>query len=52
MFVGGVYMIKLGDKEIEYNLEFWFYIIIKLSNFYYMFEIFIKFIIVNFVVKE
>lgn len=52
MFVGGAYMIKLGDKEIEYNPEFRFYITTKLSNPHYTPEISTKSTIVNFAVKE
>lgn len=52
MFVGGAYMIKLGDKEIEYNPEFQFYITTKLSNPHYTPEISTKSTIVNFAVKE
>jgi dynein heavy chain len=45
-------MIKLGDKEIEYNPEFRFYITTKLSNPHYTPEISTKTTIVNFAVKE
>lgn len=45
-------MIKLGDKEIEYNPEFRFYITTKLSNPHYTPEISTKSTIVNFAVKE
>lgn len=43
---------RIGDKEVEYNINFRFYIIIKFFNFYYSLEILVKIIIVNFVVKE
>lgn len=45
-------MIKLGDKEVEYNPEFKFYICTKLSNPHYTPEISTKTTIVNFAVKE
>ena len=50
--IGGAYMIKLGDKEIEYNPEFRFYITTKMSNPHYTPEISTKTTIVNFAVKE
>lgn len=49
---GGRYLIKLGDKEVEYNPEFHFYITTKLSNPHYTPEISTKTTIVNFAVKE
>lgn len=45
-------MIRLGDKEVEYNPEFKFYITTKLSNPHYTPEIATKTTIVNFAVKE
>ena len=45
-------MIKLGDKEVEYNPDFHFYITTKLSNPHYTPEISTKTTIVNFAVKE
>ncbi|KAH3750520.1 hypothetical protein DPMN_185046 [Dreissena polymorpha] len=48
----GAYMICIGDKEIEYNPEFRFYIRTKLSNPHYTPEISTKTTIVNFAVKE
>ncbi|KAH3750466.1 hypothetical protein DPMN_185044 [Dreissena polymorpha] len=45
-------MIRIGDKEIEYNPEFRFYITTKLSNPHYTPEISTKTTIVNFAVKE
>ena len=45
-------MIRIGDKEIEYNPEFKFYITTKLSNPHYTPEISTKTTIVNFAVKE
>ena len=45
-------MIRLGDKEIEYNPEFRFYITTKMSNPHYAPEIAAKAVIVNFAVKE
>ena len=49
---GGRLLLKLGDKEIEYNPEFRFYITSKLSNPHYAPEISTKASIVNFAVKE
>lgn len=43
---------KLGDKEIEYNPEFSFYITTKLPNPHYSPETCTKTTIVNFAVKE
>ena len=45
-------MIRLGDKEVEYNPDFRFYITTKLSNPHYAPEISTKATIVNFAVKE
>ena len=45
-------MIRLGDKEVEYNYDFRFYITTKLSNPHYSPEIATKTTIVNFAVKE
>ncbi|KAM6949562.1 LOW QUALITY PROTEIN: dynein axonemal heavy chain 2 [Aplochiton taeniatus] len=50
--VGGRLLIKLGDKEVEYNPEFRFYITTKLSNPHYTPETSTKTTIVNFAVKE
>lgn len=49
---GGRYLIKLGDKEVEYSPDFRFYITTKLSNPHYTPEISTKTTIVNFAVKE
>ncbi|XP_022235820.1 dynein heavy chain 2, axonemal-like [Limulus polyphemus] len=49
---GGIYMIRLGDKEIEYNMEFCLYIATKLSNPVYTPDIFSKTSVVNFALKE
>ncbi|XP_028992315.1 dynein axonemal heavy chain 2 isoform X2 [Betta splendens] len=49
---GSRLLLKLGDKELEYNPEFRFYITTKLSNPYYAPEISSKTTIVNFAVKE
>ena len=51
-FSGGRLTIKLGDKEVEYNPEFRFYICTKLSNPHYTPETSTKTTIVNFSVKE
>lgn len=51
-FPGGRLLLKLGDKEVEYNPEFRFYITTKLSNPHYTPEISTKTTIVNFAVKE
>ncbi|XP_029437782.1 dynein heavy chain 2, axonemal isoform X2 [Rhinatrema bivittatum] len=50
--VGGRLLIKLGDKEVEYSLDFRFYITTKLSNPHYTPETSAKTTIVNFAVKE
>ncbi|KAK2185461.1 hypothetical protein NP493_233g02018 [Ridgeia piscesae] len=50
--VGGASMIRVGDKEIEYNPDFRFYITTKMSNPHYAPEIAAKAAIVNFAVKE
>ncbi|XP_064639639.1 dynein axonemal heavy chain 2-like isoform X2 [Lineus longissimus] len=49
--IGGAYIIRLGDKEIEYNPDFRFYITTKLSNPHYTPEISTKTTITNFAVK-
>ncbi len=49
---GNRLIIKLGDKEVEYNPDFRFYITTKLSNPHYTPEISTKTAIVNFAVKE
>lgn len=45
-------MIRLGDKEVEFNPDFKFYITTKLSNPHYTPETSTKTAIVNFAVKE
>ena len=45
-------MIRLGDKEVEYNPDFRFYITTKMSNPHYTPETSTKTTIVNFAVKE
>ncbi|XP_051578639.1 dynein axonemal heavy chain 2 [Myxocyprinus asiaticus] len=50
--VGGRFLLKLGDKEVEYSPEFCFYMTTKLSNPHYTPEISSKTTIVNFAVKE
>lgn len=49
---GGVPIIRLGDREVEYNSSFRFYITTKLGNPHYTPEIATKTTIVNFAVKE
>ena len=49
---GNSIIIKLGEKEIDYNPEFKLYITTKLSNPHYTPEISTKSTIVNFAVKE
>eukprot|EP00842_Homolaphlyctis_polyrhiza_P003901 jgi/Hompol1/4511/HPOL_003669-RA len=49
---GGILIIKLGEKEVEYNPDFRFYITTKLANPKYSPEVFAKATIVNFAVKE
>ena len=49
---GGRLVLKLGDKEIEWNPDFRFYITTKLSNPHYPPEISTKVSIINFAVKE
>lgn len=49
---GNRLIIRLGDKEVEFNPEFKFYITTKLSNPHYTPEISTKTAIVNFAVKE
>jgi dynein heavy chain len=49
---GGRLLLKLGDKEIEYNPEFRFYITTKISNPHYTPEISAKTSIVNFAVIQ
>jgi hypothetical protein len=50
--LGNALYIKIGDKEVEYNADFRFYITTKLSNPHYTPEISTKALIVNFAVKE
>ncbi|ESP04959.1 hypothetical protein LOTGIDRAFT_184938 [Lottia gigantea] len=52
MKIGGAWIIRLGDKEVEYNFDFRFYITTKLSNPHYPPEVSTKTTIVNFAVKE
>ncbi|KAJ1537343.1 Dynein heavy chain 2, axonemal, partial [Nowakowskiella sp. JEL0078] len=49
---GGRLTMKLGEKEIDYNPDFRFYITTKLANPRYAPEVFAKTTIVNFAVKE
>lgn len=52
LHAGNRLIIKLGDKEVEFNPDFKFYITTKLSNPHYTPEISTKAAIVNFAVKE
>jgi dynein heavy chain len=45
-------IIKLGDREVEYNPNFRFYMATKLSNPHYSPEVASKANIINFAVKE
>jgi dynein heavy chain len=49
---GGMLIMKIGEKEIEYNPDFRFYLTTKLPNPKYSPEVFAKATIVNFAVKE
>lgn len=40
----------MGDKEVEYYLDFCFIFYIKLVNFYYKFEMQVQIILINFIV--
>ncbi|XP_063485594.1 dynein axonemal heavy chain 2 isoform X3 [Symphalangus syndactylus] len=50
--IGGRLLMHIGDKEVEYNTNFRFYITTKLSNPHYSPETSAKTTIVNFAVKE
>jgi hypothetical protein len=50
--VGNRNIMKLGDKEVEYNPDFRFYLTTKLNNPHYTPEISTKATIVNFCVKQ
>lgn len=50
--LGGVWYLKLGDREVEYNHDFRFYMTTKLSNPNYSPEVSSKANIINFAVKE
>lgn len=49
---GGRLLMRIADKEVEYNSNFRFYITTKLSNPHYSPETSAKTTIVNFAVKE
>ncbi|CAD7700814.1 unnamed protein product [Ostreobium quekettii] len=49
---GNQTLIKLGDKEVDYNFDFKLYLTTKLANPHYTPEISTKVMIVNFAVKE
>ncbi|OON14263.1 ATPase family protein [Opisthorchis viverrini] len=50
--IGGVLIMRLGDKEIEYNENFRFYLTTKLPNPHYAPEVCAKTTVVNFAVKQ
>ncbi|CAF0814718.1 unnamed protein product [Didymodactylos carnosus] len=50
--IGGVDIIKLGDREVEYDKNFRFYMTTKLPNPHYAPEVSSKANIINFAVKE
>ncbi|CAO2643769.1 Dynein axonemal heavy chain 2 [Lemmus lemmus] len=50
--IGGRLLMRIGDKEVEYNPSFRFYLTTKLSNPHYSPETSAKTTIVNFAVKE
>uniref|UniRef100_A0A2K6FUH7 Dynein axonemal heavy chain 2 n=1 Tax=Propithecus coquereli TaxID=379532 RepID=A0A2K6FUH7_PROCO len=50
--IGGRLLMRIGDKEVDYNPDFRFYITTKLSNPHYSPETSAKTTIVNFAVKE
>ncbi|XP_047688045.1 dynein axonemal heavy chain 2 isoform X1 [Prionailurus viverrinus] len=50
--IGGRLLMRIADKEVEYNTNFRFYITTKLSNPHYSPETSAKTTIVNFAVKE
>ncbi|VDM31109.1 unnamed protein product [Hydatigera taeniaeformis] len=52
MKVGGAEVIRLGDREVEYNANFRFYLTTKLSNPRYAPEICTKTTVVNFAVMQ
>jgi len=49
---GNTFLIKLGEKEIDYNQDFKLYITTKLSNPHYTPEVSTKTTVINFAVKE
>lgn len=49
---GNQVLLKIGDKEVDYNPDFKLYITTKLSNPHYTPEISTKALILNFAVKE
>lgn len=50
--LGGQLLIKIGDKMVQYNENFRFYITTKMSNPHYAPEITTKTTLVNFAVKQ
>lgn len=49
---GNQTLIKIGDKEVDYNVDFKLYLTTKLANPHYTPEISTKAMILNFAVKE
>ena len=49
---GNAFIIKLGEKEVDYNPDFKLYITTKLSNPHYTPEVSTKATVINFAVKE
>lgn len=43
-------MMIISDFEIEYNSNFWLYMIIFLVNLYFLLEVCIKVMVINFIV--
>lgn len=50
--VGGVFCVKIGDKELEFHKDFKLYITTRIGNPHYTPEVSTKVAVVNFTVKE